>query len=140
MDNTMLEKLHYDQLKEIVKGYCSSGLGKSIMDKLEPSTNIKVVNRRLNETSEGRALLDASYHIPFDGIFNVSPLIDKMEKGASLYPEDLSMMANFLRGCRKLKVFMKDKEGYAPTLSSYSHNITDLMLYRRGNKYISSRE
>ncbi len=126
MDNTMLEKLHYDQLKEIVKGYCSSGLGKSIMDKLEPSTNIKVVNRRLNETSEGRALLDASYHIPFDGIFNVSPLIDKMEKGASLYPEDLSMMANFLRGCRKLKVFMKDKEGYAPTLSSYSHNITDL--------------
>lgn len=126
MDNTMLQKLHYDQLKEIVKGYCSSGLGKSIIDKLEPSTNIKVVNRRLNETSEGRALLDASYHIPFDGIFNVSPLIDKMEKGASLYPEDLSMMANFLRGCRKLKVFMKDKEGYAPTLSSYSNNITDL--------------
>lgn len=126
MDNTTLEKLHYNQLKEIVRGYCASGLGKSIIDKLEPSTNIKVVNRRLNETSEGRTLLDASYHIPFEGIFNVSPLIDKMEKGASLYPEDLSMMANFLRGCRRLKVFMKDKEGYAPILSSYSHNITDL--------------
>ncbi|GAA0084925.1 endonuclease MutS2 [Clostridium sp. CTA-7] len=126
MDNTTLEKLHYNQLKEIVKGYCASGLGKSIIDKLEPSTNIKVVNRRLDETSEGRTLLDASYNIPFDGIFNVSPLIDKMEKGASLDPEDLSMMANFLRGCRKLKVFMKDKEGYAPTLSLYSNNITDL--------------
>ncbi|WP_411167837.1 endonuclease MutS2 [Clostridium sp. MB05] len=126
MDNTTLEKLHYNQLKEIVKGYCASGLGKFIIDKLEPSTNIKVVNRRLDETSEGRTLLDASYNIPFDGIFNVSPLIDKMEKGASLDPEDLSMMANFLRGCRKLKVFMKDKEGYAPTLSLYSNNITDL--------------
>lgn len=126
MDNTTLEKLHYNQLKEIVKEYCASGLGKSIIDKLEPSTNIKVVNRRLDETSEGRTLLDASYNIPFDGIFNVSPLIDKMEKGASLDPEDLSMMANFLRGCRKLKVFMKDKEGYAPTLSLYSNNITDL--------------
>ncbi len=126
MDNTTLEKLHYNQLKEIVKGYCASGLGKSIIDKLEPSTNINVVNRRLDETSEGRTLLDASYNIPFDGIFNVSPLIDKMEKGASLDPEDLSMMANFLRGCRKLKVFMKDKEGYAPTLSLYSNNITDL--------------
>lgn len=126
MDNTTLEKLHYNQLKEIVKGYCASGLGKFIIDKLEPSTNIKVVNRRLDETSEGRTLLDASYNIPFDGIFNVSPLIDKMERGASLDPEDLSMMANFLRGCRKLKVFMKDKEGYAPTLSLYSNNITDL--------------
>lgn len=126
MDNITLEKLHYNQLKEIVKSYCASGLGKSMIDKLEPSTNIKVVNRRLNETSEGRTLLDASYHIPFDGIFNISPLIDRMEKGASLYPEDLSMMANFLRGCRKLKVFMTDKDGYAPTLSSYSYNITDL--------------
>ncbi|MDZ5034992.1 hypothetical protein, partial [Clostridium perfringens] len=124
--NTTLEKLHYNQLKEIDKGYCASGLGKFIIDKLEPSTNIKVVNRRLDETSEGRTLLDASYNIPFDGIFNVSPLIDKMEKGASLDPEDLSMMANFLRGCSKLKVFMKDKEGYAPTLSLYSNNITDL--------------
>ncbi|EJO5348224.1 endonuclease MutS2 [Clostridium botulinum] len=126
MDNTTLEKLHYNQLKEIVKEYCVSGLGKALIDKLEPSTNINVVNRRLNETSEGRALLDASYHIPLDGIFNVKPLIDKMEKGASLNPEDLTMMTNFLRGCRKLKVFMKDKEGYAPTLSSYSNNITDL--------------
>jgi dsDNA-specific endonuclease/ATPase MutS2 len=126
MDNTTLEKLHYYELKEIVKGYCASGLGKALIDKLEPSTNIKVVNRRLDETSEGRALLDASYHIPFDGIFNVNSLIEKMEKGASLEPEDLSMMENFLRGCRKLKLFMNDKEGYAPTLSSYSLNITEL--------------
>lgn len=126
MDNTTLEKLHYYELKEIVKDYCVSGLGKALLDKLEPSTNIKVVSRRLYETSEGRALLDASYHIPFDGIFNVSPLIEKMEKGASLAPEDLSMIENFLRGCRKLKLFMKDKEGYAPTLSAYSLNITDL--------------
>lgn len=126
MDNTTLEKLHYYEIKEIVKGYCISGLGKSLIDKLEPSTNIKVVERRLNETSEGRALLDASYHIPLDGIFNVLPLIDKMEKGGSLEPEDLTVMSNFLRGCRKLKNFMRDKEGYAPTLSLYSENITEL--------------
>lgn len=50
-----------------------------------------------------------------------------MEKGASLDPQDLSMMENFLRGWRKLKLFMNGKEGYAPTLSSYSLNITDLI-------------
>ena len=126
MDKTTLEKLHYNQLKEIVKEYCSSGLGRALIDKLEPSKSIKVVNRRLDETSEGRALLDASYHIPFEGIFNVSPIIEKMEMGASLDPEDLSKMSDFLRGCRKIKIFMKDKEGYASTLSSYSENISDL--------------
>ena len=86
----------------------------------------QVVNRRLDETSEGRRLLDASYHIPLVGIFNVLPYIDKIEKGSSLDPEDLAIMADFLRGCRKVKSFIKDKEGYAPTLSSYGESITDL--------------
>lgn len=126
MDVMTLEKLNYNELKEIVKGYCVSGLGKALIDKLEPSSNLKVVNRRLDETSEGRRLLDASYHIPLVGIFNVLPYIDKIEKGSSLDPEDLAIMSDFLRGCRKVKSFIKDKEGYAPTLSSYGESITDL--------------
>lgn len=126
MNKETLEKLHYYELKEIVKGYCVSGLGKILIDKLEPSNNIKVVKQRLNETSEGRALIDASYHMPLEGIFNILPLIDKIEKGASLEAADLTMMSNFLRGCRKVKVFIKDKEGYAPTLSAYGENISDL--------------
>lgn len=126
MDIMTLEKLNYNELKEIVKGYCVSGLGKALIDKLEPSSNLKIVNRRLDETSEGRRLIDASYHIPLVGIFNVLPYIDKIEKGSSLDPEDLAIMCDFLRGCRKVKSFIKDKEGYAPTLSSYGESITDL--------------
>ena len=126
MDIMTLEKLNYNELKEIVKGYCVSGLGKALIDKLEPSSKLKVVNRRLDETSEGRRLIDASYHIPLVGIFNVLPYIDKIEKGSSLDPEDLAIMSDFLRGCRKVKSFIKDKEGYAPTLSSYGESITDL--------------
>ena len=126
MDKITLEKLNYFELKEVVKGYCISGLGKVLIDKLEPSSNLKVVNKRLDETSEGKRLLEASYHIPLSGIFNVAPHIEKIEKGSSLDPEDLTMMSDFLRGCRKVKLFFKDKEEYVPTLSSYSESITDL--------------
>ncbi|KIN80353.1 endonuclease MutS2 [Clostridium botulinum] len=126
MNIETLEKLHYYELKEMIKEYCVSGLGKRLIDKLEPSSNIKIINQRLDETSEGRRLLDASYNIPLEGIFNILPLIEKIEKGASLDPTDLTMMSNFLRGCRKVKLFIKDKEGYAPTLSAYGENICDL--------------
>ncbi|MCY6958107.1 endonuclease MutS2 [Clostridium brassicae] len=126
MNNLTLEKLHYYELKEIIKGYCISGLGKMLIDKLEPSSNIKIINQRLNETSEGRALIDASYNMPLKGVFNILPLIDKIEKGTSLEPTDLDIISNFLRGCRKVKLFIKDKERYAPTLSSYGENISDL--------------
>ena len=49
-----------------------------------------------------------------------------MDKGGVLEPSDLTMVLDFLRGCRKVKMFLKDKEGYAPTLCSYSENISDL--------------
>lgn len=126
MNNNTLVKLHYNQLKEIVKSYCVSGLGKELIDKLEPSNNIKQVNRMLDETSEGRRLLDDSYTIPLKGIFNINPLISKMEKGAALEVSDLITISNFLRGCGKVKLFIKDKEGYAPTLCAYGESITEL--------------
>ncbi|MDU1414277.1 MAG: endonuclease MutS2 [Clostridium sp.] len=126
MNNNTLVKLHYNQLKEIVKSYCVSGLGKELIDKLQPSNNIKQVNRMLDETSEGRRLLDASYTIPLKGIFNINPLISKMEKGAALEVSDLITISNFLRGCGKVKLFIKDKEGYAPTLCAYGESITEL--------------
>ncbi|EDT76824.1 endonuclease MutS2 [Clostridium butyricum] len=126
MNNMTFEKLHYDKLKEIVKSYCMSGLGKKLIDKLYPSSNIKNVNRMLDETSEGRRLLDAGYHIPLEGIFDICPLLDKIDKGGVLEPSELTSICDFLRGCRKIKNFIKDKEGYAETLSSYGENITEL--------------
>lgn len=126
MNNITFEKLHYDKLKEIVKSYCASGLGKKLIDKLQPSSNIKNVNRMLNETSEGRRLLDAGYHIPLEGIFDICPLLEKIDKGGVLEPAELTNICDFLRGCRKIKMFIKDKEGYAETLSAYGENITEL--------------
>ena len=126
MNNATLEKLNYSELKEIVKSYCISNLGKKLIDKLTPSKNLKQVQRMLKETSEGRRLMDASYHMPLEGIFDITSLIDKIEKGGVLEASELTTIEDFLRGCRKVKAFVKDKEGYAQTLSSYGDNITDL--------------
>ncbi|AGY77810.1 endonuclease MutS2 [Clostridium autoethanogenum] len=125
MNTNTFDKLQYNDLKKIVKSYCVSGLGKKLIDKLKPSTNLKVIDKRLNETSEGRALLDTCSYIPLEGIFNIDNIIDNVEKGMVLEPENLTTLCNFLRGCRKIKNFMKDKEFYAPTLSSYGNSITE---------------
>ena len=124
--NTMtFEKLQYNELMEIVKSYCVSGLGKELLNKLEPSTSIKVVRNRLNETTEARAILDAEGHVPFFGISNIASTIQKLEKGMILDPEELVSVSDFLRGCRKIKKFMLDKEFFAPVLSSYANSMTE---------------
>jgi DNA mismatch repair protein MutS2 len=125
MNTNTLNKLQYTELKELVKSYCVSGLGKNLIDRLQPSTSLKVVESRLNETSEGRALLDTVGHIPLEGIFNIKNIIDSIEKGSIIEPEELTTICNFLRGCRKIKEFMKGKESLAPTLSSYGNSITE---------------
>ncbi|MDA2271541.1 mannonate oxidoreductase [Bacillus thuringiensis] len=124
--NTMtFEKLQYNELKDIVKSYCVSGLGKELLNKLEPSTSIKVVRHWLNETTEARAILDAEGHVPFFGISNIASTIQKLEKGMILDPEELVSVSDFLRGCRKIKKFMLDKEFFAPVLASYANSMTE---------------
>ncbi|EOP87162.1 MutS2 family protein [Bacillus cereus HuB4-4] len=124
--NTMtFEKLQYNELKDIVKSYCVSGLGKELLNKLEPSTSLKVVRNRLNETTEARAILDAEGHVPFFGISNIASTIQKLEKGMILDPEELVSVSDFLRGCRKIKKFMLDKEFFAPVLASYANSMTE---------------
>ncbi|CAH2463711.1 MULTISPECIES: endonuclease MutS2 [Bacillus] len=124
--NTMtFEKLQYNELMEIVKSYCVSGLGKELLNKLEPSTSIKVVRNRLNETTEARAIVDAEGHVPFFGISNIASTIQKLEKGMILDQAELVSVSDFLRGCRKIKKFMLDKEFFAPVLASYANSMTE---------------
>lgn len=123
MNKSTFEKLQYNELKEMVKAYCVSGLGKDLIDKLEPTSNLKLVDKRLNETSEGRKILDMASYIPLEGIFNIKSIIDNIDKGMVADPGQLITICDFLRGSRKIKEFMKDKSFYAKTLSSYADSI-----------------
>ena len=125
MNTLTFDKLQYNELKEKVKSYCVSGLGKALIDKLQPSSNIKVVKNRLKETSEARKLLDAEKHLPLTGISNIASHIEKLEKGMVLTPIELTAVSDFLRGCRRIKKFMADKEFFAPVLHSYAFSMTE---------------
>ncbi|WP_129692443.1 endonuclease MutS2 [Gottfriedia acidiceleris] len=127
MNNITFEKLQYNELKEIVKSYCISGLGKKLINQLEPSTNIKVVKNRLNETTEARAILDAEGHVPFLGVSNIEKIIQNLEKGVILDPSDLISISDFLRGCRRIKKFMQDNVFFAPILASYANSMSEFM-------------
>lgn len=127
MNFQTFDKLQYNTLKEILKTYCISSYGKNLIDKLEPSSNIKVVKCRLAETSEGRKLLDMLGYIPLEGLFNIDNIVSKVEKDMILEATELTHISDFLRGTRKTKDFMAKNEVYAPILSSYSSVISTFL-------------
>lgn len=141
MNNMTFEKLQYHELKNQVKNHCVSSLGKELIERLQPSSNLKVVLNRLNETSEARKLLDAEKHLPLIGISNITSHVRKLEKGMILTPTELLAISDFLRGCRKIKKFMADKEFFAPVLYTYALSMTefrnieeDILFAIRGNR------
>ncbi|MDF2877611.1 MAG: mismatch repair protein MutS domain protein [Clostridia bacterium] len=128
MNTQTLEKLQYNELKNNVREYCVSSLGKKLINQMMPSAHKTVVEKRLKETAEGRALIDYSGTIPLQGIMNIEDIIERAEKGVILEAEFLGYAGAFLRGCSKIKTYMKDKIFDAPTLQSYSLGIEELKV------------
>ena len=95
MNIETFEKLQLKEVKELIKEYCVSSLGKELIDKVNPSDNFNIVKRRLSENKEARKILENSNHIPLEGLFNINPIIDKVQKGIILEPRELISMEDF---------------------------------------------
>ncbi len=124
MNEKTLNTLNYFDVKNLIKSYCVSELGKKLIDEIKPSNNINQVKHLLQEATEARTLIDNSYSIPLKGIANISGIIEKLEKEAILEIDDLNKVADFLNGCKAIKKFFENKETYAKNLTSYCANIT----------------
>lgn len=126
MNNDTLNTLGYFEIKEEIKKYCVSGLGKTLIDKVEPSFDYGLVEHWLKETNEGKTLIENSYNVPLKAITDVSKLVTKLEKDATLDIVDFIQITDFLRGCKNIKGFFENKEFYAKNLCAYSVNITEM--------------
>ncbi|UUX35117.1 endonuclease MutS2 [Fundicoccus culcitae] len=126
MNQNTYEKLEYDTLRDHVTTFCVSELGKKKMQDLNPSPRLDVVQNRLAETTQARAILDMGTRVPFMGLTSIDVTIDKVEKGMILSASELFGVADFLRGCRSIKQFMNNKAFQAPLLVAYAKGMTSL--------------
>jgi MutS2 family protein len=126
LNNKTIELLEYDKIKEILKGYAISDLGKEIVDKMEPYVDIKQIEKLMNETTEARAIVNISSSIPIHSLNGIKNVKQKLGKGSVLLPEELDTVAGLIKDTQKLKIFMKTKESAAPTISKYAQSINDL--------------
>ena len=126
MDEKSLCTLEYLKIKERLKEHALSNLGRKLIDAMAPTADAERANALLDETQEARRLVSQSGGHPLAGLHDISECIERASKGAVLHPEDLMRVADFLRGCSKVKRFMRSKRALAPNLSLYAESLTDL--------------
>jgi len=125
MNEQTLDKLQYNDLIQHVERYCISGFGRNLLRNQRPTSHLQTVKKRLQETSEARAILDATSHVPFIGVSDMEPLIGKISRGIQLEASELEAVAEFFRGARKLKRFMAEQAFFAPLLSLYAGEMSE---------------
>jgi len=125
MNKQTLDKLQYNDLIQHIELYCISGFGRNLLRNQRPTSHLQTVKKRLQETSEARAILDATSHVPFIGVSDMEPLIGKISRGIQLEASELEAVAEFFRGARKLKRFMAEQAFFAPLLSLYAGEMSE---------------
>ena len=126
MNQTAIEMLEFNKIKEILSGYTVSEQGKDLINRLNPSGDLKTVQHWLNETTEAKAIIKKSSSIPLHHLTGMKQILQKIDTEMNLQPQELTNIMEFLKNGEKLKRFMRDKEILAPTVSSYAYSIFEL--------------
>ncbi|WP_425448641.1 endonuclease MutS2 [Dethiothermospora halolimnae] len=125
MNLETMRTLEYHKVKENIKEFTVSHLGKKLVDKITPNTNIDVIKKKLNDTTEAKKIINTSGLPPLQGLHDIEDIISKIEKGIILKPSELNKVSDFLRASRKMKSFMMKQDFIASTLSGYSSVLSE---------------
>ncbi|MBS7528264.1 endonuclease MutS2 [Fusibacter paucivorans] len=120
IDQKTLDTLGYNDIKTAIKRYTSSQLGKTLVDNMMPQTEPAVVLKLYDEAKEAKAILEEGTGLSLGGINDITPFVQKADKGVVLQPEELLKVADFMRCIRNLKKSLEKYQYTAPLLYSYA--------------------
>ncbi len=126
MNSTTMTILEFDKIKESLKSYAVSEMGRELIDRLEPSLNISTIASWMNETTEACAILQRNGSVPIHSLNGIDSVINKLGKSTTLLAEEFEIILGLLWEVGKLKRFMHDKSTVAPTVSSYALSAYEL--------------
>src|SRR5215469_7458605 len=90
MENTSAPVLEFELLRELVRGYAGSDLGRQRLAALSPSTDLDWIRRQQQLTSEVREFRRVGGSFNFAGLVDISSLLDKSRiSGAGLEPLEI---------------------------------------------------
>ncbi|WP_442600809.1 endonuclease MutS2 [Paenibacillus sp. KN14-4R] len=126
MNQTALNRLDYEKIKEVVRGYAVSYRGKQHVNEMTPMTQIKAIRMRLDEAAEAKALLQKGASVPIPSLEGIEQITNLMHTGYVFSEQEFMHIVQFLRSCNQLMGYMASKVAVAPSVSAYASSMYDL--------------
>lgn len=126
-----LAKLELDQILVMLSDCAGSEGGKEACLRLRPVSDLDEVCKRLEETSAAARMCTQKGNPGFAQVSDVSPSLERAERGGSLHPKELLAIAGVLRCARIVKGYVAEDE--EPTV------LQELFSGLTANKYLEDR-
>jgi len=118
-----LSTLEFPKVLTRLATYASFSAGEEKAHALTPTTRLQEIRRRLEETSEARALLDAKPDTTLGGAHDVRPLAKTTQRGAVLPPPELLDVRDTLVAARNLHHTLSRLKSQFPHLARLAGSI-----------------
>ncbi|MFD0671568.1 endonuclease MutS2 [Cohnella sp. GCM10027633] len=127
MNAKALHTLEYDKIVQRLMAVTATSLGRDEAEKLYPSQELRVVERRLASTDEASKAMSLKGSPPFGGITDVRASLRRAKLSGMLQPSELMEVAQFIMGSRRLNKFIAaaDEELNLPLLTDLREPLTD---------------
>lgn len=126
----MLEKsinaLEFNKIRNKLSEYAVSEQARQRLLELTPYLSERDVKAKINDTTEGRRILDHIGTPPLAVMKDMTMLLELAKKGAMLVPEQLTQIGLFINSCRRMKGFLKRAESLGVGIAGYGGSIKEL--------------
>ncbi len=114
MNKKVLTVLEYNKIIEMLAGYASSPLGKEMCLKLEPYSDLEVIEREQKNTEDAFNRLIKKENISFGSNKNVILSMKTLDIGSTLSQIELITVANFLDNVNRVKTYGRKERPEEP--------------------------
>ncbi|MBI1807266.1 MAG: endonuclease MutS2 [Ignavibacteria bacterium] len=118
------QKLEFDKVKKYIQRYALSDLGRELIERLLPSSDLNLVEENLRLVSEMKSLLEGDDPLPLENIFDVrSSLHRSTIENYILSSDELHKIELLLKTSRVIQIYFARRAQTYPSLFSRSRGI-----------------
>lgn len=123
MEEHTLRVLEFEKVISKLQDQAACAIGREVAGLSYPTTDLETANRKQQETSEARAILQYEGNIPLGGIADIRHNVERAGLEALLQPHDLLSILGTLQSSSRLGVFLDKLKSKYPIIGDLGSEI-----------------
>jgi DNA mismatch repair protein MutS2 len=121
--NNFEKKIGFDEIRELLKGYCLSNLGREMVDNITFSNDLTDITEKFEQIKEFKRIEESGENFPTDYFFDVRDSIKRIRlEGTHMEEEELFNLRRSLQSATDIITFLNKDNSQNGNNKNYKNN------------------